>query len=133
MGKEKLLPVLAIIVLLIGTFSALYVNATEITQEKIKINNESFTIEELYALGKEKTITTSDGEKTGVSLEQVAENVGISCLSCNKYTIKASDGYQKTVEWNVFKTGILTKEKRVFFPDAPHALWVRDVIEIGVK
>lgn len=133
MGKQKIIPLLATVILVIGIISALYVNATQITKNTITINNQEYTFDELLLLGGKKTIKTVDGEVTGVSLGNIMKTIEISCTQCNKYTIKGADGYQKTVDWNVLQTGVLTKEKRVFFPDTPKALWVRDVVEIEVN
>ena len=133
MGKEKFIPVIAMILLLIGIFSAIYVHANQINKDTITINNEEYTIDQIFSLAKTKTIQTDEGEKTGVSLEELMNKVGISCTNCNKYTFKAKDGYQQTVDYKTLKTGILTKESRVFFPDTAHSLWVRDIIEIEVK
>jgi hypothetical protein len=133
MGKQKIIPILAMTLLLIGIISALYVNATKISKDTITINGQEYTYNDLLVLGGEKTIETVDGEVTGVSLENVLKNIGIGCNSCNKYTIKAADGYQKTIEWDVLKTGVLSKESRVYFPDTPKALWVTDVVEIEVN
>ena len=72
-------------------------------------------------------------KKTGVALEDMVPIVGVGCPSCHEYTIKAKDGYQKTVGWDIMKTGILTDIKKVFFPDIPKAFWVGDIVEIEVK
>jgi hypothetical protein len=133
MGKQKIIPVLAMVLLLIGIISALYVNATHINKNTITINGQEYTYDYLFLLGGEKTIKTVDGEVTGASLENIIKSIGIACTSCSKYTIKATDGYQKTIEWNVLKTGVLSKENRVYFPDTPKALWVSDVVEIEVN
>jgi len=133
MGKQKFIPVLAMVLLLIGVISALYVNATQLNKDTITINNQEYTFDDFLLLGGEKTIETVDGEVTGASLENIIKSIGVSCSSCSKYTIKAADGYQKTVEWDVLKTGVLTEEKRVFFSDTPKALWVRDIVEIEVN
>jgi len=133
MGKKKIIPILAMAILLIGIISTLYVYATEINKDTITINGQEYTYETLLLLGGEKTIETVDGEVTGVSLENVVKSIGIGCTSCSKYTIKAADGYQKTIEWDVLKTGVLSKESGVYFPDTPKALWVRDVVEIEVN
>jgi hypothetical protein len=133
MGKQKIIPVIAMVLLLIGVISALYVNATQINKETITIKGQDYTFDELIIIGGEKTIETVEGEITGASLENIMEGIGFGCISCNEYTIKGADGYQKTVEWNVLKTGVLTEEKRVFFPDTPKALWVSDVVEIEVN
>ena len=133
MGKQKIIPVLAMVLLLIGIISALYVHATQINKNTITINGQEYTYDDLFLLGGEKTIKTVDGEVTGASLENIIKSIGIACTSCSKYTIKATDGYQKTIEWNVLKKGVLSKENRVYFPDTPKALWVSDVVEIEVN
>jgi len=133
MGKEKIIPTLALLIICICVISSVYVYATTIEKETISINNNEYSIDEIFLLSQEKTITTVEGEKTGVSLEDLIIRIGIACPSCNEYTIKATDGYQKTMSWDDFKTGILTDFKRVFFPDAPKAFWITDVVEIEVK
>jgi len=133
MGKEKIIPTLALLIICISVISSIYVYATTIEKETITINNNEYSIDEIFLLSQEITITTVEGEKTGVSLENLITKSGISCPSCNEYTIKAADGYQKTMSWDDFKTGVITNFKRVFFPDAPKAFWVRDIVEIEVK
>ena len=133
MGKQKIIPVLAMTLLLIGIISALYVNATQINKDTITINGEDYTYNDLFLLGGEKTIKTVDGEITGASLGNIIKSIGVTCNSCNKYTIKGADGYEKTIEWDILKTGVLSKENRVFFPDTPKAFWVSDVVEIEVN
>jgi hypothetical protein len=121
------------VLLLIGIISALYVNAIQINKDTITIKGQEYTYNDLLFLGGEKTIETVDGKITGASLENIILNIGVSCTSCNKYTIKGADGYPKTIEWDIFKTGVLSEENRVYFPDTPKALWVRDVVEIEVR
>jgi len=104
-GKEKLIPIFAMIVLLIGTFSAIYVNATQVDKDVITINGEEYTIDQIFSITRSKEIETDEGMKSGISLEDLMTKVGISCVSCSKYTFK----------------------------DTAHALWVSDVIEIEVK
>jgi hypothetical protein len=133
MGKEKLLPVFAIIIILIACFSALYVHAVEVDSEKIKINNQDFTINEFFSIADKRTIITDEGEKTGVALDDLILKTGSLCSSCNTYTFKAKDGYQQTVTWDYLEKGVLTKENRIYFSDTPHSFWVRDIVEIEVK
>jgi len=133
MGKQKIIPILAMAILLVGIISTLYVYAVQINKDTITVNGQEYTYDALLLLGGEKTIETVDGEVAGVSLENLVKSIGIDCTSCSKYTIKAADGYQKTIEWDVLKTGVLSKESRVYFPDTPKALWVRNVVEIEVN
>ena len=135
MGKEKILPILAMTVLLIGSFAAIYVNANQISVEKdtILINNQKFNTKELFESVQTQTIQTDEGNKTGLALDKLIIFSGVNCPSCHKYTIKAKDPYQKTVNWDDMKKGVLTDYERVFFKDKAHAYWVCDVVEIEVK
>jgi hypothetical protein len=120
------------IVLLVGSSSAIYVHATTIDKETITINNNEFTIDQIFSLTERITINTDEGKKTGVALDQLILLNGVICGSCNKYVIKGSGNYQQTIEWDIFKTGVLTDFSRVFFPNTAHSLWVKDVYEIEV-
>jgi hypothetical protein len=133
MGKEKLLPVFAIAVLLIGCFSALYVHATELDSKTIKINDQDYTISQIFNLANTRTIITDEGEKTGVALDDLIVKTGSKCSSCNTFTFKAKDGYQQTVTWDYLKKGVLTEENRIYFSDTAHSFWVRDIVEIEVS
>jgi len=133
MGKEKIIPILALIVLIIGGTSSAYVYVTQIDKETISINGNEYTVDQLSYMGETKTIQTVEGEKTGVSLEDLIPKLGIGCPSCHEYTIKAKDGYQQTVEWEIMKTGVLSSIKKVYFPDTPKKFWVGDIVEIEVK
>jgi hypothetical protein len=130
--KEKVIPILAIVILLVGTFSAIYVNASISLTDLIKINNQDYSIEEIFSLGEKTTINTDEGEKTGVSLENFIIRLNLGCPSCFKYTIKGRDGYQQTVDWEILKTGILTDYSKIYFPNTAHKFWVKDIIEIEV-
>jgi hypothetical protein len=133
MGKEKIIPILALIVILISGTSTAYIYVTQIDKETITIYGEDYTIEQLFIMVEHKTIQTVEGKKTGISLEDMISKIGISCPSCFEYTIKAKDGYEKTVDWDIMSTGILDDSYRIYFPDTPKAFWVRDIIEIEVK
>ena len=132
-GKEKIIPILAISVLLLGIFSALYVNATQINKDTISINGNEYTLNQIFLLCNKRIIETDEGEKTGIALDDLILKVGVSCPSCHIYIIKAEDKYQQTVSWDILKTGILTDYGRVFLPGTAHTFWVRNVIEIEVK
>jgi hypothetical protein len=133
MGKEKIIPILALIVILISGTSTAYIYMTQIEKETIAINGEEYTIEQLFYIGKIITIQTTEGEKTGVSLEDLILKIGISCPTCFEYTIKGIDGYEKTIGWDILSSGILTDLYTVYFPDTPKAFWVRDIVEIEVR
>ena len=132
MGKEKILPFLAMIVLIIGSSSAIYVHATTINKDTITLAGEEFTIDQIFSITELRTIKTDEGEKTGVALDKLMNSMGVASGSCYKYVIKGSGNYQQTVEWDTLKTGILTDYNRVIFPNTAHSLWVKDVYEIEV-
>lgn len=135
--KQNILPLLAITVLLIGSLSTLYVHANNTQQstnvETIIINDKHFEIQTLFTTFPNTTIKTDDGNKTGILLSKILQSTELDCPSCNSYVIKASDGYQQTVNWEDIKKGILTMEKRTYFPHLAHAFWVRDIVQIEVK
>jgi len=133
MGKEKLLPVFAIVVLLIGCFSALYVNAIEIDSKTIKINDREYTISQIFSLVSTRTIVTDEGKKTGAALDELIIKTGSMCSSCNAYTFKSKDGYQQTVTWDYLENGVLTHENRIYFSNSAHSFWVKDLVEIEVS
>jgi len=141
MGKEKIVPVLAILVLFIGIASTIYVDAIEndekLPENRLIINEHEYSFEELSKNFQQETTETDDGEKTGLPLEEIIIYSGVNCPSCNKYTFKASDPYQQTVSWDDVKTGILTYDKeynlRVYFPNLAHSFWVYNLVEIEVS
>lgn len=133
MGKEKILPVLAIVILLIGCLSALYVNATEVDTNTIRINDKNYTLNEIFNMVNKKTIITNEGEKTGVALDDLIIKTNSKCSNCISYTFKGKDGYQQTVTWEYLQKGVLTKENRIYFPDTSSFLWVKNIVEIEVS
>jgi len=141
MGKDKLIPFLAMAVILIGVFSTLYVNAQQIENvddlKIITINDSDYNIDKLFEIIETKTIQTDDGEKTGLPLNQVLTYSKVSCVSCNSYTIKAHDPYQQTVSGEEMQNGVLTYDEkyniRVYFPNLAHSFWVYNIAEIEVN
>ena len=73
---------------------------------------------------------------TGALLSDIINMSKIKNPEEHKYTIagpgKEGGLYQKTVEWNDMKNGILTEDKRTIFPNLPRAFWIKDVIKIEV-
>jgi len=94
--KEKIIPILAISVLLLGVLSVLYVNATQINKDTITINGNQFTLDQIFSMTKSRSIETDEGEKTGIALDDLMLKSGVSCPSCHNYIIKAEDKYQQT-------------------------------------
>jgi hypothetical protein len=137
MSQEKILPIFAIIVLIIGVAASVFVYATETQNASettiiITINGNSYTIPQLMTSGTYKTISTDDGEKAGVALDQLIIRSDVECPSCHDYTIKAKDMYQQTITWENVQQGIFTDDARVYFPNLAHTFWVNDVRTIEV-
>lgn len=128
MGKEKLIPILAVAVLFIGSLSSIYVYATQINSEYIDINGQEYTVDQLFFIGEERTIETF----SGIALDTLMMKIGIPEPEKHEYTIIASDGYQKTVKWENMKNGILTEEGQSIFSDLPKSYRVRDILKIEV-
>ena len=129
MGKEKLIPILAVAVLFIGSLSSIYVYATQINSEYIDINGQEYTVDQLFFIGEEKTIETF----SGIALDTLMMKIGIPEPEKHEYTIIASDGYQKTVKWENMKNGILTEEGQSIFSDLAKAFRIKDIVKIEVK
>ena len=135
MGKEKLIPILALIVLLIGSSSTVYVYATQdntnINTDAITIYNKQYTIEEIFSIAEPRTF--NDLNYSGVALDDLIAKTGVDCPECYTYTITGEGEYQKTVTWENMQNGLITLDKRVVFTDLPKAFRVRGVVEIEVK
>jgi len=129
MGKEKLIPILAVAVLFIGSLSSIYVYATQINSEYIDINGQEYTVDQLFFIGEERTIETF----SGIALDTLMMKIGIPELEKHEYTIIASDGYQKTVKWENIKNALLTEEGQSIFSDLPKAFRIKDIVKIEVK
>jgi len=129
MGKEKLIPILAVAVLFIGSLSSIYVYATQINSEYIDINGQEYTVDQLFFIGEERTIETF----SGIALDTLMMKIGIPEPEKHEYTIIASDGYQKTVKWENMKNALLTEEGQSIFSDLPKAFRIKDIVKIEVK
>jgi hypothetical protein len=135
-NRERIIPFFAMIVLIIGIGSTLYIHATQSasnTSAEIIINGSPVSTESLFKELSKETISTDDGEKIGIPLDRLIEYIGIVNPDKYQYSFIASDGYQQTVIWENMKRGIFTEDYRVFFLDLAHAFWVRNIIEIEVK
>jgi len=133
MGKEKLIPIFAMAVLLIGVFSSIYVYATQANADTITINGETYTIEQIFFITEPRTVITPEGKNfSGAALDDLITKIGVNCPSCHEYNIIASDNYEKRVTWENMQHGLITKDRRVAFSDLPKSFNVREVIKIEV-
>ncbi len=128
MGKEKLLPIIALLILLIGTGSSAYVFVTTVDSEYIDINGQEYTIDQLLFIGEEREFETF----FGVALDDIIIKIGVSNPNEHEYTLIAADSYQKTVKWENMKNGLLTKDRISIFSDLPKSFRVRDIVKIEV-
>ncbi len=130
LGKEKLIPIIALVLLLIGTSSSAYVYSIQSNADSIKVNDQQYTIDQIFFIAEKREFETLDF--SGVALDDLIIKAGVGCLKCHKYTIIGSDGYAKTVTWENMQNGLLTKEGLSVFTDLPKAFRVKNVVEIEV-
>ncbi len=129
MKKNNYLPIFAIIILLVGIGSSLYVNAAKIDSTNIMIHGDEFTVDQLFQMVKEKSIEA----ESGIAMDGLMEEIGITAPEKFEYTIIGADGYQKTVNWENMRNGILTKGRESIFSDLPKAFRVKEIVEIKVE
>lgn len=118
------------IVILSGSLNV-YVYTTRSSSEMITINNEAYTIDELFFMAKTRSIESTG--YTGVALDDLIMKAGVSSPWDHEYTIIGGDGYQKTVSWASMKKGLLTRDRMSVFPDLPRAYQVKNIVKIEVK
>ena len=128
MGKQKLILIFALIVLLVGSLSSIYVYATTVNSEYINVNDRDYTIDQLLFIGEERTIEIY----TDIALDDLIVKIGFSNPGKHEYTIIAADAYQKTVKWENMKNGLLTKNRESIFSDLPKSFRVRYIVKIEV-
>ena len=133
MGKEKLIPIIAVAVLFIGSISSVYVYAMQNDSEYIEINGTEYTIDQLFFMGKQKNIESNSELFSGIALDDLMKKTGVSNPETHDYTIIASDVYQKTVKWENMKNGLLTIEGQSIFSDLAKAFRIKDIVKIEVK
>jgi hypothetical protein len=131
MGKDRLLPIFALLILLIGSVSSIYVYATQATTNTLLVNGQHYTMDQLFSLTQPRTFNES--QYSGISLDDLMLKTGVSHPEQHTYTLKGVDGYEKTVTWENMKNGLLTKESESVFSDLPKAFRVKDIITIEVK
>lgn len=132
MRKGKVLLLTAIILIAVGMGSTLYIYLFQSSSEAetLLLNKEEISLPQLFRVLEEKKIK----DYQGIVLGNIIEKAGVENPEKHSYTIVGADGYQKTVSWENFKEGILTRDKkRVVFSDLPRQYWVEDVVKIEVK
>jgi len=131
LDKERIIPILAVIVIIIGIGSTVYVNAIQSKSgEEITIGDEVFEFEYLFLNCQQRDFTEINS--SGIALDDIIIKSGVSSPDNHDYTIIGTDAYQKTVTWEDMKNGLLSEDKQVIFPDLPLAFHVRDVIKIMI-
>ncbi len=128
MEKDRLLPIFAIFILIISCTSSTYIYATQATANTIQVNEQQYTIDQLFFLAQPRTLN----ESTGIALDDLMLKTGVTHPEQYRYTLRGSDGYEKTVTWENMKNGVLTKDGQSFFSDLPKAFRVKNVITIEV-
>ena len=132
MGKDRLLPIFALLILLIGSVSSIYVYATQTTTNTLLVNRQHYTIDQLFSLTEIRTLNES--QYTGIALDDLMLKTGVSQPEQHRYSLKGSDGYEKTVTWENMKNGLLILYEQILsFSDLPKAFRVKDVITIEVN
>lgn len=131
MGKDRLLPILALCVLFIASSSSLYVYATQTTTDMVLINGQEYTIDQLFSLAKPRS--SNDSQFTGIALDDLMLKTGITNPERHTYTLKGADGYEKTVTWENMNNGLLTHDRESIFSDLPKAFRVKEITTIEVK
>jgi hypothetical protein len=131
MGKDRLLPIFALLILLIGSVSSIYVYTTQATTNTLLVNGQHYTMDQLFSLTQPRTFNES--QYSGIALDDLMLKTGVSQPEQHTYTLKGVDGYEKTVTWENMKNGLLTKEAESVFSELPKAFRVKDIITIEVK
>lgn len=132
MGKATvILTIGALSVLLLGSISTLYVTQTQAKTDTITINNQTFTINQLFAQTQPRTLASQNA--TGIALDDLIQNTGLTTPETHQYILIGADGYQKTVTWDNLHHGLLTKQRQIVFSDLPKAFNVHDLTTIEVK
>jgi hypothetical protein len=131
MGKDRFIPILALIILAVASISSIYVYTTQASTDTMLINGQHYTIDQLFSFSKPRTF--ADLNYSGIALDDLIIKTGVKNPESHTYTIIGSDGYQKTVTWENMKNGLLTKNRLSVFSDLPKAFQVKDVVTIEVK
>ena len=129
MTKKKLIPIIAVVVLLIGIGTSLLLFLNNRNSSVVTINGTEFSSKEIFTLSSERSID----EYSGVALDELMVDAGVSDPEGLEFTLIGSDGYQKTVFWENMQNGLLTPDLMSVFSDLPKAFMVKDIVEIEVE
>ena len=139
--REFVISVIALLLLATGIASSLYLHSQQINRgDFITVGNEKIYMDDIFKKCRIVSVEVNDKgvmkNYTGALLSDIINMSKIKNPEEHKYTIagpgKEGGLYQKTVEWNDMKNGILTEDKRTIFPNLPRAFWIKDVIKIEV-
>ena len=134
--KRNTLMLVASFLLLVSIASNLYVGGVEnsVSTGCIEVNGAKVCFIELYE--KIGTITIHNSitneSYTGVPLHSIIQFAGVNEPEKHSYTIIGADGYQKTVNWDDMKGGVLIENSRVAFENLPKTFMVKNVVKIEV-
>ena len=131
MGKDRLLPIFTILILIISSISSIYIYATQATMNTLLVNGQQYTIDQLFSLAQPRTLNES--QYIGIALDDLMLKTGVANPEQHKYILRGSDGYEKTVTWENMKNGLLTKDGESIFSDLPKAFHVKNIITIEVN
>jgi hypothetical protein len=88
-------------------------------------------MDQLFFLTQPRTLNES--QSTGIALDDLMLKTGVSQPEQHRYTLRGSDGYEKTVTWENMKNGLLTKDSESVFSDLPKAFRIKDIVTIEVN
>jgi hypothetical protein len=123
--------VAAILVILASLSVFIYTQIPKGDTSKVIICGKDYYWDNVFSDFETEGFTANDEDFEGIPLTALLEDAGVPDPEGGKYAVSASDGYEKTIEWDDFSRGYLVKEKKVtVFPTLAKSFWVRDVIEI---
>ncbi len=136
---EKVAVILAVLLLLVGAASSFHLQQIQKENEPllegdiITVNGKDMSMVKLFEACTQREVETVKGNYTGVPLACLINESGVAEPETHDYTIRAADGYEKTVQWDDMLNGIITEDRYTVFPTLPRAYWIHDVVEIEVK
>ncbi|MBN1280665.1 MAG: hypothetical protein JXA00_03360 [Candidatus Thermoplasmatota archaeon] len=130
MGKEQLIPLCALLVLLTGSVSSMYVYTTQLPTESVEVNGQMYTLDQLFSLVQPREFPNLN--YSGIAFDDLIITAGVSDPGHHQYTLVGADGYEKTVTWENLRNGLLTAEGKAVFTDLPKAFRVDDIVRIEV-